>query len=114
MYDNNGARKMVIKYVLKEELQNSLRMEKNYVRELKKLPNGSLIKKKVKNHEYYYIIRRENGKVRFKYMGKIVSDELINSYKRAKELRAKYRNLLSKVKKQIRFLKGTLRGKEPI
>ena len=44
----------IIKSVLKEELANSLAMKKNYERELVKLPKGSLVKKKIKGHEYYY------------------------------------------------------------
>ena len=103
----------VIKGVLKEELENSLRMKSDYERELAKLPKGSLIKKKVKGHEYYYLLLREKGKVKFIYKGK-VSDEEIKKYKEAKEYRAKYRKLLSQVKKQIRFLRSTLRGKESI
>lgn len=103
----------VIKGVLKEELENSIRMKSGYERELAKLPKGSLIKKKVKGHEYYYLLSREKGKVRFIYRGK-VSDEEINKYREVKECRAKYRKLLSQVKKQIRFLRSTLRGKESI
>lgn len=103
----------VIKGVLKEELENSIRMKSDYERELAKLPKGSLIKKKVKGHEYYYLLSREKGKVRFIYKGK-VSDEEINKYREVKEYRAKYRKLLSQVKKQIRFLRSTLRGKESI
>lgn len=103
----------VIKGVLKEELENSIRMKSDYERELAKLPKGSLIKKKVKGHEYYYLLSREKGKVRFIYKGK-VPDEEIKKYREVKEYRAKYRKLLSQVKKQIRFLRGTLRGKESI
>jgi hypothetical protein len=103
----------VIKGVLKEELENSIRMKSDYERELAKLPKGSLIKKKVKGHEYYYILLREKGEVKFIYKGK-VSDEEIKKYREVKEYRAKYRKLLSQVKKQIRFLRGTLRGKESI
>ncbi len=103
----------VIKGVLKEELENSLRMKSDYERELAKLPKGSLIKKKVKGHEYYYLLLRDKGKVRFIYKGR-VSNEEIKKYKEAKEYRAKYRKLLSQVKKQIRFLRSTLRGKESI
>ena len=103
----------VIKGVLKEELENSLRMKKDYERELAKLPRGSLIKKKVKGHEYYYLLLREKGKVKFIYKGK-VSDEEIKKYREAKEYRAKYRKLLSQVKKQIRFLRSALRGKESV
>ena len=103
---------MVIKGILKEELQNSLQMKESYERELDKLPKGSLIKKKIKGHEYYYLVLRERGKVKFIYKGKNVSQKLIEQYKEAKELRAKYRKLLSQVKKQIRFLRSSLRGKE--
>jgi hypothetical protein len=101
----------VIKSVLQEELANSLAMKKDYERELAKLPKGSLVKKQIKGHEYYYLIIREKGKVRFIYKGKL-SDEEIEKYKQAKEYRAKYRRLLSQLKKQIKFLKGALRGKE--
>lgn len=103
----------VIKGVLREELENSLRMKSDYERELAKLPKGSLIKKKVKGHEYFYILLREKGKVKFIYKGK-VSDEEIKKYKEAKEYRAKYRKLLSQAKKQIRFLRSALRGKESV
>ena len=100
----------VIKSMLKEELANSLAMKKNYEKELAKLPKGSLIKKNVKGHEYYYLVVREEGKVKFTYKGKKVSDKEIQKYKQAKEYRAKYRKLLSEVKKQIKFLRSALQS----
>jgi len=103
----------VLKGVLKEELANSLRMKKDYERELAKLPKGSLIKKKIRGREYFYVVRRDGGKVKFIYKGKVSEDQQLK-YKNVKELRAKYRKLLSEVKKQIRFLRSTLRGKEPV
>jgi len=103
----------VLKGVLKEELANSLAMKKNYERELAKLPKGSLIKKKIRGHEYFYLVFREDGKVKFLYKGKVSQAER-QKYKNAKELRAKYRKLLSEVKKQIRFLRSALRGKESV
>ncbi len=103
----------VIKGVLKEELKNSLSMKKSFERELAKLPKGSLIKKKIKGHEYYYLLLRHKGKVKFIYKGKLSNDE-VKKFKEAKEYRAKYRKSLSKIKKQIRFLRSTLRGKESV
>lgn len=103
----------VIKGALKEELNNSLQMKLSYERELAKLPKGSLIKKKIKGHEYYYLLLREKGEVKFIYQGKVSNSE-IKKYKEAKEYRAKYRKLLSQVKKQIRFLRSALRGKEAV
>ena len=102
-----------IKSVLKEELDNSLHLQKGYERELSKLPKGSLVKKRIKGHEYYYLVSREHGKVKFMYKGR-VSVEDREKYGKTKDLRAKYRKLLSLVKKQVRFLRGSLRGKEPI
>ncbi len=103
----------VIKGVLKEELNNSLRMKQAYEKELAKIPRGTIVKKKVKGHEYCYLLTREKGRVKLTYKGKLSAQE-ISKYKRATEYRSKYRKLLSKVKKQIKFLKGTLRGKESI
>ena len=103
----------VIKSVLKEELANSLAMKKSYERELAKLPKGSLVKKTIKGHEYYYLQVREKGRARFIYKGKL-SDEEIKKYESAKKYRAQYRKLLSELKKQIKFLRIALRGKESV
>jgi len=104
---------MAIKDVLREELERSLQMQKDYDRELAKLPRGSLVRRLIKGHVYFYLVYREDGKVRTEYRGQ-ASKEEIEKYRHAKERRAIYRGSIAKLKKQIRFLKGTLRGKEPI
>lgn len=103
----------VIKGILYEELQNSKRMKKGYEAELRKLPKGSLSVKEIRGHQYAYIAKRKGDRVQFEYKGKI-SEQERKKYQEAKETRAKYRSLLSQVKKQIRYLNGALRGKEPI
>ncbi len=103
----------VIKGVLAEELENSLRMKREYEEALKRLPQGCLAKRKIRGHEYFYLVKRVNKKVKYVYKGR-VSEEEIKKYEEAKVMRAKYRKLLSQVKKQIRFLRGSLRGKEAV
>lgn len=103
----------VIKGVLAEELGNSLRMQKDYESALNKLPQGCLVKKKIRGHDYYYIVKREGKKILHSYRGKSSPQE-IKQFAQAKHLRVKYRGALSKVKKQVKFLRGVLRGKEPI
>ena len=103
----------VIKGVLAEELQNSLRMKKGYEEALRKLPQGCLAVRKIRGHEYFYLVKRINGKVKYLYKGKISEDEQ-RKYEEAKKFRAKYKQLLSQVKKQIKFLRSSLRGKEAI
>ena len=105
---------MVIKSVLREELRNSLRMKARYERELAKLPRGSLVKRNIKGHEYYYLVFREGGKVRSVYKGKAVPEREQQKYEEAKKLRAKYRQAVSQLRKQIRFLERALRGREDV
>ena len=103
----------VIKGVLAEELENSLRMKKEYEKALQRLPKGCIAVKARRGHEYCYLVKRVGKKVKYIYKGKI-SDEEKKKFKEAKQLRAKYRKLLSQVKKQIKFLRGSLRGKEAV
>jgi hypothetical protein len=100
----------VIKGILEEELQNSLRMKKQYEKAIKDLPKGSLVEKKIRGHKYYYLATREKYKVKFVYKGKM-SEEEQKKYLEAKIMRAKYRKLLSQVNKQIVFLKKALNEK---
>ncbi len=104
---------MAIKGILREELENSLKMKADYEKELSKLPVGSLARRKIKGQHYYYLIYRDNGKVKSVYKGK-VPENILQKYSEAKQYRAKYRHLLSRLKKEIRFIKGALRGKESV
>lgn len=101
----------VIKGVLEEELENSIRQEAAYIKALNAIPPGVIVKKKINGHIYYYLMMREKGKVKFIYKGKISKEE-IKKYEEVKKMRAKYRKLLSQVKKQITFLKKALNAKE--
>ena len=64
-------------------------------------------------HECSATVEAVGKKVKHVYKGKI-SEEEIKKYEEAKVMRLKYRKLLSQVKKQIKFLKGALRGKEAV
>jgi hypothetical protein len=104
---------MAIREILEEELENSLRMEQEYSLRLEKLPKGSLVRRMRNGHEYYYIVYRKEGKVCLDYVGKEVSAEMKKEYQEAKARRAQYRNLRSKVRQQIRFIRRALRAKQP-
>lgn len=101
----------VIKGILEEELENSLRQQKAYIDALSKLSKGVLVRKKIRGHEYYYLMFREKEKVKFIYKGKVTQEE-IDKYEETKKMRAKYRKLLSDLKKQITFLRKALNAKE--
>ena len=99
--------------VLKEELDNSLQMKENYERSLAGLPKGSLVRREIKGHGYYYLVYREDGEVKSVYKGKVPDSEIAR-YSEIKEKRSRYRKHLSEVNKQIRFIRKALRGKETV
>lgn len=105
---------MAIKSVLREELASSIRMKDRFDAALAALPRGSLVRREIKGNAYYYLISREDGKFKSVYKGKSVPAAELRKYRQAKEQRAKHRKALSQLKKQIRYLKGALRGKEEI
>jgi hypothetical protein len=105
---------MAIKELLKEELGNSLRMERDYERELRKLPRGSLVKKVIGSRSYFYLAAREGTRVRFKYLGRELDEKTAAKYEEAKRFRVQYRGLLVEVRKQIRFLRKTLHAKQAV
>jgi len=104
----------VIKGVLKEELANSIRLKKAYEKALKADPGGALIKKRIGAQEYYYLAFRDGKKVKFVYKGKGLSREDISLFEKAKQQRVKRKDLIKKLKNQIKFLERALHGKEDV
>ncbi len=107
MFGNKKRSAGVIKGVLTEELENSSRMLERYRRALMELPRGSLVKKKIKGHDFYYLAFRNGDTVKFAYKGKLRPEE-VSRYSETKKMRAKYRRLISELKAQIVFLKRAL------
>jgi hypothetical protein len=105
---------MVIKDILNEELRNSIRMKDRYENELSKLPVGSLVVRNIKGNKYAYRVYRDNGKFVAEYKGRLseIPKEEIAKWSGVKKKRASYRNSLSRLKKEISFLRKALRGKE--
>ena len=101
---------MGIKDILKEELQNSLRMEHDYAREIARLPRGSLVRKRIKGRLFYYLVLRQGPKVKTLYKGRL-SRIQIRQYKAGSKRRRRLKEQLSMVKKQIRYLRSVLRGR---
>ena len=102
----------VIKDLLKEELENSMRMKSNYKDAIQKQPGGSIVKKKIRGHIYLYLAYQQGGKVRFIYKGKELSQDEKRKLEESRRLRAKYKDLIEKLSKRIKYLRKALRGKE--
>lgn len=101
----------IIKGILEEQLNKALAVQGEYEKALAALPPGVLVKKFVKGYQYYYLMTREGSRVRFEYKGKLFGKD-VKYFDEIKKNREKYRKLLGSVKKQILFLRRTLKGKE--
>jgi hypothetical protein len=96
-----------VKGVLVEELANSERLLKQYQHALAALPKGSLVAKRIGGGVYYYAAYRREGKVRFDYKGKL-SQAQLEEFAKAAAQKAKFRGLISDLKKQIVFIERAL------
>ncbi|MBM3699311.1 MAG: hypothetical protein FJW68_00110 [Actinobacteria bacterium] len=90
----------VLNGILKEELNRLINLKKNYENKLKKYQKGSLIKKKIKGHVYYYLNYRDDKKNVFKYLGKLNEDEISKLEGSIKE-RRKLQKLFNQVKRDV-------------
>lgn len=103
---------LILKGVLKEELENAKGRYADYKGDLRKLPRGVLVKKQIRDHSYYYLVFKKGKKVKFIYKGKYVSKEEIQKYADAKRLRAKYIHYMADLNKEISLLKRVLNARE--
>ena len=76
-----------------QEIIEEIRNQKEYYgneklrlkEEISKLPKGSIQKRIIKNHPYYYLLYRERGKIKQDYLGNEVEPKLEKQiYKRQK------------------------------
>ncbi|HBN82284.1 MAG TPA: hypothetical protein DDZ89_00395 [Clostridiales bacterium] len=52
-----------------EESQRNLLMQRDYQNKIEQLPKGTIVRKKVGNHEYYYLKYRNGKKTVTDYIG---------------------------------------------
>lgn len=100
----------IVHDVLVEDLEYSIEREKFFQEKYQELPAGCLAPKKINGHIYYYLARRENGKVKTEYLGKL-SDEEIEEYEKKIARRKKYKEAVKQIQKEIKYLRRLLRVK---
>ncbi|MDQ7827355.1 MAG: hypothetical protein RDV48_31465 [Candidatus Eremiobacteraeota bacterium] len=107
--------------VVKEELQNSIRIRDGYRKAISGLPRGSLSKKRINGKEYYYLsFWGPSGGVVTRYLGKL-SDDQVQHYREKIQRRKEYQKLMKKSEEQVKFYmkvlaygrKDKIRGQNP-
>lgn len=97
----------MVKSMLREELEHSMEMREHYRKELSLLPTGALVKKRINNREYWYVMMREDRKVKTHYVGKVGGNEA-SLVRKDMEKRRHYEALLREVERKIRYLKKVI------
>ena len=94
----------VLKGILKDSKEFYEQEKKSIEKELSKLPNGSIKKRKIGDSYYYYYQYRKEKKIIHDYLGKSEPKELDKKIKKRKALKKELKKvqdslkLLSKVK----------------
>jgi hypothetical protein len=71
-YTNIGDDMSVLKIMIQKEKMRNDYMRQHYEDEIDKLPKGTIVKKKIGNHEYSYLKYRNDKKTVTDYIGKDV------------------------------------------
>jgi hypothetical protein len=90
----------VLKSILKDSLSYYQRLERELKRRLAKLPQGSVKRRRIRGHAYYYLQQRNGGKVIHRYLGRQKPAELLKGI----EERRKLKQELTKVREALRLL----------
>ena len=98
----------ILNDILQEEKERLLELEKMYKSKIKQLPKGSLIKKNIKGHEYYYLNYRVDKKQVFQYIGKLSEKEVKDLVTKIEE-RRKFEKFLRQVKKDIKEIEKKIK-----
>lgn len=83
----------ILMEVLEEELNRLDRQQATYERDLKELPKGYISKKNIRGKEYYYLQRRDGGKIVSKYISSGDLLEVEAQVQRRKQLEASLRRV---------------------
>lgn len=98
------------KNALAEELEDYKFEKKRIAAALEELPKGTIVEKTINGKVYNYLLFRENGKVKTKYIGKTVPNEIRQRYFNSMEVRSKNKQLIARITKRIECLKKCIKA----
>ena len=90
----------VLKGILKDSLGYYERLERNLKCRLAKLSSGSIKRRRIKGHRYYYLQRRNGRRVVHQYLGRHKPIALLKAIRERRQLKQE----LVKVRAALRLL----------
>ena len=107
----NGVHMSYVKDILQEEFERLQALSQKYHAEIRLLPKGSVSIKKRSHKEYLYLAYREKDRVKFEYVGPVISEKAMTVTKKI-EQRKVYEQKLKQVKKDLVEIKKVLNGRK--
>jgi hypothetical protein len=95
---------------MKEEYERLVAAELAYRNHIKGLPQGSPRVKRIRNHDYLYLARRDGPKVVYDYIGPADSGQAQEALEKI-ERRKRYEALLKDIHNSLKEVRKVLRGK---
>lgn len=96
--------------ILRQELFRLKETEKSYLREIAKLPRGSLQEKRIKGIRYLYLVSSRNSKLSYKCVSSLPGEDL-KKLREGINLRKKYQSLLKEVRQDMKRITKILYAK---
>lgn len=91
-----------------EESQRNLLMQQQYEDKINKLPKGTIVTKKVGNHEYHYLKYRDGKKTVTDYIGR--DKKKIEEIKSQIKKRKHFESMLLELKKENKLIQKVTGG----
>lgn len=92
----------ILKGILKESLDYYLDLNQRLKARLKELPRGSVLKRRIGRHDYFYLKVRDGSKVRSQYLGKSRPADIEKAIKERRLLKQQ----LKEVERNMKLLTG--------
>ena len=100
-----------IKNIMQEEHQRLQALYKIYIHKIELLPKGAVSIKKRNKREYLYLANRRDGKVKFDYIGSVVSEKARKIQEQVR-FRKDYEQKLKQVKSDLRKIEKAIHGRK--
>ncbi len=100
-----------IKNIMQEEYQRLEALSQKYCDKIASFPKGTVSIKKRNKREYLYLANREDGKLKFNYVGSVESDKVREVLDQVND-RKQYENKLKQVKRDLKEIRKVIHGRK--
>ena len=100
-----------LKNIMQEESQRLEALCQKYSDKIAAYPKGTVSVKKRNKQKYLYLASRDNGKLKFNYVGSVVSEKAIKILEQV-DIRKNYEKKLKQVKEDLKAIRKVIHGRK--